>query len=135
MVTADRRDADRRPSRHATARERVIVSGAVGVVVAGAVASIVPWQVSSLLFWDTAAVIFCAWVWLAVHGADAATTQRLATREDDSRAAADLVLVAASVASLLGVTARSPEIDADDRALVSTREGGRADEGDGLESR
>jgi uncharacterized membrane protein len=48
-------------------------------------------------------VIFCAWVWLAVHGADAATTQRLATREDDSRAAADLVLVAASVASLLGV--------------------------------
>jgi uncharacterized membrane protein len=103
VVSEHRRDADRRPSRHATARGRVIVSGAVGVIVAGAVASIVPWQVSSLLFWDTAAVIFCAWVWLAVHGADAATTQRLATREDDSRAAADLVLVAASVASLLGV--------------------------------
>jgi len=102
-VTADRGDADQKRSRRGTALRRVIVAGSVGVIVAAAAASLVPWQVSSLLFWDTAAAVFCAWVWLAVHGADAPTTQRLATREDDSRAAADLVLVAASIASLLGV--------------------------------
>jgi uncharacterized membrane protein len=102
-VTVDRGDADQKRSRRGTALRRVIVSGSVGVIVAAAVASVVPWEVSSLLFWDTAAAVFCAWVWLAVPGADASTTQRLATREDDSRAAADLVLVAASVASLLGV--------------------------------
>ena len=103
MVTVDRGDADQKLSRRATAMIRVVVAGLVGVIVAGAVASVVPWQVSSLLAWDTAAIVFCAWVWLAVHGADAPTTQRIATREDDSRTAAELVLVAASVASLFGV--------------------------------
>jgi uncharacterized membrane protein len=82
---------------------RVILSGVVGVIVAAVAASFTPWQVSSLLAWDAGAAIFCAWVWVAVRGADAATTQSIATREDDSRPAADLVLIAASVASLLGV--------------------------------
>jgi uncharacterized membrane protein len=82
---------------------RVIVSCSVGIIVAAAAASFTPWQVSSLLAWDTAAAVLCAWVWIAVHGADAATTQRIATREDNSRSAADVVLIAASIASLLGV--------------------------------
>jgi uncharacterized membrane protein len=74
-----------------------------GIIVAGVAALFTPWQVSSLLAWDTAAAIFCAWVWIAVRHADPATTQRIATREDESRPAADAVLIAASVASLLGV--------------------------------
>ena len=89
--------------RRVTALVRVILSGSVGVVVAGATSSLAPWQVSSLIAWDTGAAVFCAWVWFAVRGSDAGTTQRIATREDDSRPAADLVLIAASVASLLGV--------------------------------
>ena len=96
-------DAGEHPSRGVTALVRVIMSGSVGIVVAGAAALVTPWQVSSLLAWDTAAAVFSAWVWFAVRGADAATTQRIATREDDSRPAADLVLIAASLASLLGV--------------------------------
>ena len=64
---------------------------------------IAPWQVSSLVGWDAAAVTFCFSVALVVHGADASRTERLATREDDSRPGADFILVAASVASLLGV--------------------------------
>lgn len=82
---------------------RVAVSGALGLVVAGTAAWFTPWQVATLSGWDTAAIVFCAWIWIAVHGVDAVTTQRIATREDDSRPAADLVLIAASVASLLGV--------------------------------
>ena len=90
-------------SRRVTALVRVVLSGSVGLVVAAVAAFFAPWQVSSLVAWDTGAAIFCTWVWIAVRGADAATTQRIATREDDSRPAADLVLIAASVASLLGV--------------------------------
>jgi uncharacterized membrane protein len=103
VVTRRRGVAEEHPSRRVTALIRVIVSGSVGVVVGAAAASVASWQVSSLLAWDIAAAVFCAWVGIAVHGADAATTRRLATREDDSRPAADLVLIAASVVSLLGV--------------------------------
>ena len=81
----------------------MIVSALAGLIVAGAAALFAPWQVSTLLAWDTAAAIFCVWVWIAVRRADAATTQRVATREDESRPAADAVLIAASVASLVGV--------------------------------
>jgi uncharacterized membrane protein len=81
----------------------VTSAAGVAVVVGGVTALFVPWQVSTLLVWDTMAIVFCLWVWIAVHSADAATTQRIATREDDSRAAADVILIAASVASLVGV--------------------------------
>jgi Predicted membrane protein len=102
-VTRRRSSTVKHLSRRVTALVRVFLSGSIGVVVAAVAASFTPWQVSSLLAWDTGAALFCASVWVAVHGADATTTQRIATREDDSRSAADLVLIAASVASLLGV--------------------------------
>jgi uncharacterized membrane protein len=101
-VTHERGEGEHE-SRRVTALVRVILSGSVGVIVAGAAGTVAPWQISSLLAWDTAAAILCAWIWVVVRGADAATTQRIATREDDSRPAADLVLIAASIASLLGV--------------------------------
>jgi uncharacterized membrane protein len=102
VVVTNERDAEH-AIRGVTALARVLLAGSVGIVVAVAAAFVAPWQVSSLLAWDTAAAVFCAWVWVAVGGADAATTKRIATREDDSRPAADLVLIAASVASLVGV--------------------------------
>jgi len=75
----------------------------IGAVVGAVAALFAPWQVATLLAWDAAALAFCVWVWAAVHHTDAATTQRIATREDDSRAAAEVILIAASVASLVGV--------------------------------
>jgi uncharacterized membrane protein len=82
---------------------RLVLAAALGLIVAAATAPFVPWPVSSLLGWDAAAAAFCLSVWLSVHGSDASTTEAHATREDDSRSAAELVLIAASVASLLGV--------------------------------
>src|SRR4029077_19548238 len=99
--TPGRADAER-PGR-LTALLRVILSGSVGLIAGFAAAWVVPWQASVLLAWDTAAAGFGAWIWFAVHGADAAATQTIATREDNSRPVADLVLIAASVASLMGV--------------------------------
>ena len=82
---------------------RVLSCAAIGIVVGLVAAMLAPWQVATLLAWDATALLFCAWVWAAVHGADAQTTQHIATREDDSRAAAEVILIAACLASLLGV--------------------------------
>jgi uncharacterized membrane protein len=96
-------DAGGLPRRHVRALVRLVLAATLGLIVAGAAAPFTPWPVSSLLGWDAAAAAFCVWVWLSVHGSDPTTTQAHATREDDSRSAAELVLIAASVASLLGV--------------------------------
>jgi uncharacterized membrane protein len=62
-----------------------------------------PWQVATLIGWSVSAAAFVASVWLSVRRMDGAATAEFATIEDDSRAAADLVLITASSASLLGV--------------------------------
>jgi uncharacterized membrane protein len=102
-VTGGRKVRAERLSRRVTALMRVIFCAVAGILIAIGFAPFTPWQVSTLLAWDAAAVIFCASVWVALRGADAATTRRIATREDDSRPAAEAVLIAASIASLLGV--------------------------------
>ena len=60
-------------------------------------------QVAVLLGWDAMVTSFLVWVWLTIRGSDSEDTARLAKTEDPSRALTDLVLVSASVASLLGV--------------------------------
>jgi len=82
---------------------RIVWCAAAGIVVGVIAALLAPWQVAALLAWIAASLVFCVWVWAAVHGADAGTTHRIATREDDSRAAAETVLIAACLASLVGV--------------------------------
>lgn len=99
----DRTGARLPPSHRVRALVRVLLCGSLGVAVGVTLAWVVPWQVASLLGWDTFAIAFCVWVAVAVHGADAIATERHATREDDSRTAADLLLTGASVASLFGV--------------------------------
>jgi uncharacterized membrane protein len=97
------RDHGDRWSRRPSALVRVLSCVGVGLVVGAAAAAMFPWQAATLLAWDATALLFCLWVWVAVHGANAATTERIATREDSSRAAAEVILIAASLASLLGV--------------------------------
>ncbi len=87
----------------APAGTRVAVAGSLGLLVSGIVAGAAPWQAAVLTGWDTAAAVFVAWVVWMAYGKDGAATAMLATREDDSRTAADLVLVAASLASLAAV--------------------------------
>lgn len=62
-----------------------------------------PWQVAALVGWDTLAGTFAGSVFLATRGKDAAATEAMATREDNTRVGADALLVGASVASLVGV--------------------------------
>lgn len=72
----------------------------------GAVAAFVaPWQVALLGGWDVTAITWVTIVGSSILGKNADDTKALATAEDNSRAAADTVVVGAAVASLVGVAA------------------------------
>ena len=86
-----------------SSRQRVLVVSALGALSALAAVWFAPWQLTVLIGWDMAAAVFVAWVWLSVRSFTPDQTKELATREDDSRTGAELLLVAASLASLLGV--------------------------------
>jgi uncharacterized membrane protein len=61
------------------------------------------WQVAALAAWDTTSLVLLVWVWVVVWTKDAEGTAAIATSEDDSRGAADIILVGASITSLAGV--------------------------------
>ena len=82
---------------------RILVAGALGLLVFATMMALAPWQVAFLAGWDTTSAVVVAWVVLLTAGKDAGETAMLAMREDDSRAAADLVRVSSSVVSLAGV--------------------------------
>ena len=74
-----------------------------GILVFGLASLLIPWQLAALIGWSATAAAFVASVWFSVGRMDGAATAAFATVEDDSRAAADVVLISASGASLLAV--------------------------------
>ncbi len=88
---------------HGAAGFRVLVSFAVGIAAFGVAWLATPWQAATLIGWNVAATVFIAWVWFKVAGMDGEATARHAAIEDLSRPTADLILIIASVASLVGV--------------------------------
>ncbi|BAX93821.1 DUF1345 domain-containing protein [Mycobacterium shigaense] len=85
-----------------TAVLRIAVAVVFGVAVAFAVGHTVGWRFA-LVGWIASAAVYVCWTWLIIGGMDAEETRRYATREDPTRWIADVVIVSASVASLLGV--------------------------------
>jgi uncharacterized membrane protein len=81
------------------------LTGALGVgAVAGVVAALTaPWQTIPLVAWDASALAWIVTVWIRVWRLDAVATSAHATADDPSRAAADVLLLTASVASLIAV--------------------------------
>jgi uncharacterized membrane protein len=88
---------------HISAGTRVLAVFGAGVLAFGIASLLVPWQVATLIGWSVSAAAFVASVWFSVGRMDGAATAEFAMIEDESRAAADLVLITASTASLLGV--------------------------------
>jgi uncharacterized membrane protein len=82
---------------------RVLTSAACGVVVSGVLAAFAPWQVTVLAGWIAASGTFVARVWARINRLTATQTAAGATREDASRGSAHLMVIGASVASLIGV--------------------------------
>jgi uncharacterized membrane protein len=108
--------------RSPTAHQRLWASALLGGVVGSALALLAPWEVAVLGGWAVAVAVFVAWVWLSVGRWDAAQTRKFATREDNSRASAQFILVSASVASLVGVgfdLAKATQLSQPERGLFT----------------
>jgi uncharacterized membrane protein len=88
---------------HASAMRRTFIVGSSGLIVAVALLWFAPWGMAVVAGWDVAALAFLASVWPIIIRADSSHAAQLATREDETRGSATALLVAASVASLLGV--------------------------------
>ena len=84
-------------------RERLLIAAPLGIVAAVALAFFCPWQLAVLVGWDVAAIFVVGSVWTFVAVLDATDTQRVSTREDDSHAVVDLIMVGACLISLVGV--------------------------------
>jgi uncharacterized membrane protein len=83
----------------------VSTAAAVGLLVAVATGLRAPNQFAPVIGWDAGAVTFLWWTWLSIWHRGPEQTRQLATREDPSRGTADLILLSASVISLVAVGA------------------------------
>ena len=84
-------------------RIKLAIALAVGVVGAVLMGVFGGWEFAALVGWDVMAAVMTAWTWLTVWHLGPDETARIAIREDPARALTDLLLVGASVASLVGV--------------------------------
>jgi uncharacterized membrane protein len=85
------------------ARLRLAIALGCGIVAAFPIFLVTEWQVAALAGWDITAIVFITFIVVTTRGKDSAGTRAIATREDDSRGAAEAVLVGASIFSLVGV--------------------------------
>jgi uncharacterized membrane protein len=86
-----------------TALRQVAVSIVIGVAVAAAAAIFGPVWLAPLVGWDAAGLTYLAWTWHTIGHLDAQATAGHATTPDPTRRGSDLVLLVASVASLIAV--------------------------------
>jgi uncharacterized membrane protein len=91
------------PARPPSTLRRLALSAAAGIAAAVATAVAGSWHYALAIGWDVMAVVFCQWVWLAIWRIPAADTASHATAEDPNRAISDLLMLSASVASLVAV--------------------------------
>jgi len=90
-------------SSRAPALRRLALDAAVLVIVAVAASPFVPWPLASLIGWNASAVAFLAWVLPVIGRSDGPRTHQLATREDETRHTARLLVLASCGASLVAV--------------------------------
>jgi uncharacterized membrane protein len=88
---------------HAPAMRRAVVVASIGLAVTLVLLRFVPWGLAVVGGWDAAALTFLMSIWPIIIRADSSHAEQLATREDENRGSATVLLVGASVASLLGV--------------------------------
>ena len=88
---------------HASSMRRAVLVACIGLLVALMLVWFVSWELAVIAGWDAAAFAFLLSVWPIILRANSSHAAQLATREDESRGSATLLLVASSVMSLLGV--------------------------------
>ena len=105
-----------------TAAQRALITIAIAVVVGVVTALFAPWQLSPLVGWISGGAWWLLSVWFKVRLCTPEQTHALATREDNSRVAAELLLVSAAVASLAGtgfVLIKANQTDGGGKAMLT----------------
>ena len=83
---------------------RRLWAGMVAGIAAGAAATLfAAWQVSALVAWCAGCATLLVLAWATMLGADSERTRSVAVREDETRFSADVIVLVASVASLVAV--------------------------------
>jgi uncharacterized membrane protein len=88
---------------HAPEMRRAVAVAAIGLTVAVVLLPFMTWGLAVVVGWDAAALTFLTTIWPVIIRADGPHAEKLATREDETRRSARLLLLGASVASLVGV--------------------------------
>jgi uncharacterized membrane protein len=87
----------------ASAKKKMIISAVGGVIAAVIVVLLGAAKFAPLGSWDTVAVIYVVWIWLSVWRMSGSQTKIHARAEDPGRALSDMLLIAASLISLIAV--------------------------------
>jgi uncharacterized membrane protein len=88
---------------HTPALMRVGIAFLLGVITGGVALGWMRWQFAALVGWDTLALTVLIAVWPQIWTFDCERTAALSTREDETRATAGLLELAAATVSLAGV--------------------------------
>jgi uncharacterized membrane protein len=91
------------PFKKTTTQKKLLVAILLGLAVAGIVATISGWKFAILAGWDSSMAVLIIWTWIIVWPLTPATTRSHAVREDPGRTAADILLISASIASLVAI--------------------------------
>jgi uncharacterized membrane protein len=91
------------PERVIRARTQVGVAIVAGAVAGTVVALAGGDEFGPLIGWDVAALVYLIWVWVSIWWLDAEQTAQRAVYTDPTRTVADVLLLTASVASLVSV--------------------------------
>nr|WP_238341434.1 DUF1345 domain-containing protein [Actinopolymorpha rutila] len=100
QVTRSRRASE---AAGASARRAVLVATACGLAAAAIAAVAVPAPYLPLIGWDVGALAFLFVIWRRIGRLDGPATAADASREDPTRAVADLTLLVAALASLVAI--------------------------------
>lgn len=92
-----------RPDQIASAGKRLVVALSAGALVAVICVLLGAGRYAALASWDVVILVYGIWTWLAVRGMSAQETRSHAVSENPGRAAADILLLCASVASIIAV--------------------------------
>ena len=103
MTSPENRSSASRAFVNPRAAHRLAACFVLGIAVAVVLVSAGWAAIAPLVGWDVAALAYLLWVWTEIGAADATLTAALAVIEDASRPVADLILLLAAVASLVGV--------------------------------
>jgi uncharacterized membrane protein len=87
----------------ASAKKRLTISLAAGIIVGLVLVLLKSLKFVPLVGWDVTALIYVIWIWLSVWKMNPSGTKAHANQEDPGRALADIVLIFASLASLVAV--------------------------------